>query len=82
MTLPGEKAFEYINQRNYFLDDWRISCYFDTKSTTVVQIEQILRKFWEPKIVKILNPEEVYFLVTRIIYCCKANHEKHLVGSI
>ncbi len=45
-----------------------MSGYFDTKFITMVQIEEILRKFEEPKIAKILNREEVYFLVTRIIY--------------
>ncbi len=64
MTLPGEKALKYLNQKSYFLNGQGISCYFDTKYTTVVQIEQILQKFKYPKIAKILNPEEVYFLVT------------------
>ncbi len=61
-------ALEYINLISYFLDSWQISCYFDTKFTTVAQIEQILWKFKDPKIAKILNLEEVYFLVTRVKY--------------
>ena len=42
--------------------------YFDTKFNTLSQIEPILHKFEDLKIANFLNPEEVYFLVTRIIY--------------
>ena len=41
---------------------------FDTKFTTIVQIEPILQNSEDPKIDKILNLEQVYFLMTRVNY--------------
>ena len=52
----------------YFLNSCQISGYFDTKFTTIVQIEPILGKSKDPKIDNILNLERVYFLVTRVKY--------------
>ena len=57
MTYYGECAFEHINQKSYFLDGLRISGYSDTKFTTMVWIEEILRKCEDPEIAKILNSE-------------------------
>ena len=68
MSCCGECAFKHINQRSIFLDDCRISCYFDTKFIAVVLVEPISRKFEDLKIVNFLNLEEVYFLVTRVKY--------------
>ena len=51
----------------YFLIGCRISGYFDTKFTTIVQIELILQQSEDQKIDNILNLEQVYFLVTRVI---------------
>ena len=63
ITLFGEKALEYINQESYFLNDWRIPCYFDTKFTTVVQIEQILWRFKSQKLPKFWTPKRSVFLL-------------------
>ena len=41
-----------------------ISGYFDTKYTTIVQIEPILQKSEDSEIDNILNLEQVYFLGT------------------
>ncbi len=73
MSCCGECAFKHINQGNIFLDDCQISGYFDTKFIAVVLVETILRKFEDLKIANILNLEEVYFLVTRVVYACILN---------
>ena len=52
----------------FFLDDCLISGYFDTNFIAVVLVEPVLHKFEDLKIHNILNLEEVYFLVTRVIY--------------
>ncbi len=74
MRCCGECAFKHINQGSIFLDDWRISAYFDTKFVAVVLVEPILHKFEDLKIADIFNLKEVYFLVTRVTYapqgCC------------
>ena len=70
MSCCSECAFKHINQGSTFLDDCRISGYFDTKFVAVVLLELILRKFERLKTANILNLEEVYFLVTRVIYGC------------
>ncbi len=57
-----------INQGTFYLNDCRISGYFDTKITAVVPLESILQKFEDLKIAHFFNPEEVYFLVTRVNY--------------
>ncbi len=67
MNYHGEGTLQSINKRMYFLNSCRISGYFDTKFTTMVQIEPILFKFKDQKIDNILNLEQVYFLVTRVI---------------
>ena len=67
MNCHGENALQYINKSMYFTNSCRISGYFDTKFTTIAQIEQILQESKDPKIDNILNIERVYFLVTRII---------------
>ncbi len=41
--------------------------YFDTKFTVVALVEQILHKLEDLKIANLLNPEEVYFLMTCVI---------------
>ncbi len=40
--------------------------YFDTKFNAVGLIEPILQKIEDLKIVNFFNPDEVYFLVTRV----------------
>ncbi len=67
MTYYGEIALKPIFQEGYFLNSWWISSYFDTKFTTVVQIEEISCKFEDPKFAQILNLKEVYFLETCVI---------------
>ena len=57
-----------INKRMYFLKSCRISGHFDTTFTTIAQIEQILQESKDPKIDNILNLDQVYFLVTRVMY--------------
>ncbi len=66
MSYCGESVFKHINQGSFFLNDCRISGYLDTKFTAVVVIEPILHKFEDLKVVYFYNPEEVYFLVTRV----------------
>ena len=51
----------HTNQESIFLDDCRISGYFDTKFTAVFLVEQILCTFEDLKIANILNLE-VYHL--------------------
>ena len=53
-------------QRGYFLKDYRISCYFDTKYMTVLQIEKILHNFEDQKFANFLNLERVNFRVTLV----------------
>ena len=45
-----------------------MSCYFGTKFTTVVQVQQILQWFGGQKIDQILNREQVFFIVARVMY--------------
>ena len=66
MNCCGECAIQHINQGSIFLDDRRISGYFDIKFNAVVLVEPILHKFEDHKIANILNLEEVFFLVTRV----------------
>ena len=68
MNYHSESAFQPINKKRYFSNACRISGYFDTKCTTIVQIEPILQKSEDLKIDNILNLEQVYFLMTRIIW--------------
>ena len=68
MNCHDKSTLQAINNRVHFLNSWRISGYFDTKFTTIAQIEQILQESKDPNIDKILNLERVYFLVTRVIY--------------
>ena len=51
----------------FFLNGCRISGYFDTKFTAVVLIEPILHTFEDQKVAHFFNPEEVNFLVTRVM---------------
>ena len=67
MSCCGECTFKHITQGSIFLDNCRIPGYFDTRFIVVVLVEPILRKFEDLKIVNILNLEEVYFLVTRVV---------------
>ncbi len=68
MSYHSESALQPINKRMYFLNAWRISDYFDTKCTTIVQKEPILQKSENPQIDNILNLERVYFLMTCVMY--------------
>ena len=45
ISYHGGKVVRCINQRGFFLNDGRITDYFDTKYMTVLRIEQILYKF-------------------------------------
>ncbi len=76
MSYHSERFHQPINRKMYFLNACRISGYFYTKITTIVQIEPILQKFEDPKIDNILNLERVYFLVTRV------NLRKHRILSL
>ena len=67
MSCCGECAFKHINPGSISLDDCRVSGYFDTKFIAIVLLEPILRKFEDLKIANILNLEEVYFPVARVI---------------
>ena len=67
MNCHGESTLQPINKKMYFLNSCQIPGYFDTKFTTIVQLEPILQKYKDPKIYNILNLERVYFLVTRVI---------------
>ena len=67
ISYHGENALQYINQGSFSLNGCRFSGYFDTKFTAVAIIEPILHKFEDLKIVNFLNPEQVYFLMTRVI---------------
>ncbi len=66
MNCHGENTLQPINKRMDFLNNCRISGHFDTKFTTIAQIEQILQESKDPKIDNILNLEQVYFLMTRV----------------
>ncbi len=68
MSYHSESSLQPINKKMYFLNACRISGYFDTKITTIVQIEPSLQKSEDPKIDNILNLERVYFLMTRVNY--------------
>ncbi len=68
MNCHGENTLQPINKSMYVLNSCRISGHFDTKFTTIAQIEHILQEYKDPKIDNILNLERVYFLVTRVIY--------------
>ncbi len=67
MSCCGECAFKHIDQGSIFLGDCQISGYFDTKFIAIVIVEPTLRTFEVVKIANILNLEEVYFLVARVI---------------
>ncbi len=67
MGCCGECAFKHVNQGVIFLDDCQISGYFDTKFIAVFLVEPILRKIEDLNFGNILNLEEVYFLMTRVI---------------
>ncbi len=66
MSYHGESPVKYINQGSFFLNGCRIPGYFDTKFTAVALIEPILYNFKDLKIANFLNPEQVYFLMTRV----------------
>ncbi len=68
MSYHSESALKSINRRSYFPNACRISGYFDTNFIIIAQIEPILQKSKDTKIDNILNLEQVYFLVTRVIY--------------
>ncbi len=66
MDCHCENTLQAINKRMDFLNSCGISGHFDTKSTTLAQIEHILQESTDPKIDNILTLERVYFLVTRV----------------
>ncbi len=66
MNCHGENTLQPTNKRMDFLNSCRISGHFDTKFTTIAQIEKILQESKDPKIDNILNLKRVYFLVTRV----------------
>ncbi len=63
MNCHGKNTLQPINKSMDFLNSCRISGHFDTRFTTIAQIEQILQESKDPKIDNILNLERVYFLV-------------------
>ncbi len=63
MNCHGECTVQAINNRVHFLNSCRISGYFDTKFTTIAQIEQILQESEDLKIDNILSLERVYFIM-------------------
>ena len=70
MSCFGERAFRHIKHESVSLGDSRISVFFNTKFIAVALIEPILHKFEDLKNANFFNPEEVYFLVTRVKYYC------------
>ena len=68
MNCHVENTLQSINMRMHFLNSCRISGHFDTKFTTIAQIEKILQESKDPEIDNILNLEQVYFLVTHVIW--------------
>ena len=66
MSVVG-KSTCYIKQRGYFIQDARISGYFETKYMTLLWIEQILHNFEDQKFVIFFNLEQVNFRVTLVI---------------
>ncbi len=44
-SYHGGNVVRYIKERSYFLEDGRISGYFDTKYVAVLQIENIVHNF-------------------------------------
>ncbi len=67
MSYHGESSMKYISQKSFFLNGCWIPGYFDTKFIVVALIEPILYNFEDLKIANFLNPEQVYFFVTRVI---------------
>ncbi len=67
MNCHGENTLQPINKRMDFLNSCRSSGHFDTKFTTIAQIEQILLESKDPKFDNILNLERVYFLMTCVM---------------
>ena len=55
----GGNAVRYIEERDYFMKDARISCYFDTKCLTVLRIDQILDNFEDQIFANFFNLEQV-----------------------
>ena len=67
MSYHGGKVVRCITRRGFFLNNGRISDYFDTKYMTVFRIEQILHNFEDQKFANFLNLEQVNFRVTLVI---------------
>ena len=67
MNCHGESTLQPINKRMYFLNSCRIAGHFNTKFTTIAQIQSILQESKDPKIDNILSLEQVYFLMTRVM---------------
>ncbi len=59
ISYHGGDAVRYIEQRDYFLKDARISGYFDTKHMTVLRMELILHNFEDQKFANFFNLEQV-----------------------
>ena len=56
ISCHGGNAVRYIKQRGYFIQDVRISGYFDTKYMTLLQIKLILRNSEDQKNLPIFSP--------------------------
>ncbi len=68
LELSWWKYFQ-AHQPVKFLSGWLLhSCYSDTIFNALGIIKPILHKFEDLKIVNFLNPEEVYILVTCVVY--------------
>ncbi len=66
MSYNSEIVPHHISKRMYFLNGCWITGSFDTKFTTIVQVDPILQKSKDTKIDNVLNLEWVCFLVTCI----------------
>ncbi len=67
ISYHGGIVVRYIKETGYLLKDGQISGHFGTKYMAVLQIEQILHNFEEPKIANFFNLEQVNFRVTLVI---------------
>ena len=76
MNCHGKNTLQPINKSMDFLNSCRISGHFETRFTTIAQIEQILQESKDPKLDNILNLKRVYFLVTRVNYKASANESE------
>ncbi len=69
----GRNAVRDIKQRGYFMEDGRISGYFDTKCMAILWIEQILHNFEDQKFATFFNLEQVNFRMT-LVKCWRQSY--------